>query len=164
MKTWFISDTHFNHSNIIKYCDRPFNSVDEMNEELIKRWNNTVSKNDIVWFLGDFALGNKDICRSLIKSLNGEIRMIRGNHDHFPDSFYYDCGIKYVSKYPIILKEKFILSHAPIILEENSKFINIYGHVHNHGSKDTFTDNSICVCVERHDYKPIRLEKFDKYC
>ena len=104
MKTWFISDTHFNHENIIKYCDRPFASKEEMNQELIKRWNNTVSKNDIVWFLGDFALGGREECKSLLAQLNGEIRMIRGNHDHFPDSFFYDCGVKFVSKYPIILK------------------------------------------------------------
>lgn len=163
MKTWFISDTHFNHENIIKYCNRPFKDKDEMNKELIKRWNNTISKQDIVWFLGDFALGGRDECKEILSKLNGQIRMIKGNHDHFPDSFYYECGVKYISKYPIILKNKFILSHAPILLESSSQFINIHGHVHDKGNPDTFSDKAICVCVERHNYYPIRIDIFDNY-
>lgn len=160
-RTWFISDTHFNHANIIKYCDRPFKDVSEMNKFLIKQWNNTVKKTDTVWFLGDFALGGRDECKQLLSQLNGQIYMIRGNHDNFPDSFYYDCGIKFISKYPVVLKKKFILSHAPLEMEDETLFHNIYGHVHNKGN-ETFAKNSTCVCVERHNYKPIELEIFNK--
>ena len=60
MKRWVVSDTHFNHANIIQYCDRPFADVEQMNKELIKRWNNTVAKDDIVYQLGDFAFGSKE--------------------------------------------------------------------------------------------------------
>lgn len=58
-KTWFISDTHFGHVNILKYDERPFADIEEMNEELIKRWNKKVKNGDTVWFLGDFAMFNK---------------------------------------------------------------------------------------------------------
>ena len=57
---WFTSDTHFSHCNIIKYCNRPFKDVDEMNKILIQNWNNVVRPDDIVWHLGDFALGDKN--------------------------------------------------------------------------------------------------------
>ena len=78
---WITSDTHFNHYNIIEYCNRPFSNVDEMNKELIKRWNSVVKKNDKVWHLGDFFLGKKDDAADIISHLNGNIYLIKGNHD-----------------------------------------------------------------------------------
>ena len=57
-KTFFVSDTHFNHTNIIKYCNRPFNNADEMDAALIKNWNTKVPKDGIVYHLGDFAWGS----------------------------------------------------------------------------------------------------------
>jgi calcineurin-like phosphoesterase family protein len=56
MTIFFTSDTHFNHKNIIKLCNRPFTSIEEMNEKIIENWNNIVKPEDIVWHLGDFAL------------------------------------------------------------------------------------------------------------
>ena len=56
---FFTSDTHFNHSNVIQYCNRPFSSLDEMNAKLIENWNERVNENDIVYHLGDFAMGKK---------------------------------------------------------------------------------------------------------
>jgi len=80
--TFFTSDTHFYHENIIKYCSRPFSSVDEMNKAMIDNWNNVVGKNDIVWHLGDFCFGKKDNIMEIFPKLNGKINLVMGNHDH----------------------------------------------------------------------------------
>ncbi len=78
---FFTSDTHFGHANIIKFCNRPFVSVDEMNEGLIARWNEVVKPEDTVWSLGDFAFMQFDQTKEIIKRLNGNLHMVLGNHD-----------------------------------------------------------------------------------
>lgn len=163
-KTWFISDMHFGHTNIIQYEDRPFTDVAAMNEELIKRWNNTVAKNDIVWCLGDVGLGSKDYIHSIICQLNGHKRLVRGNHDNWSDQVYRDMGFEYVSKYPVVLKNFFVLSHEPMeYMGKCSPFYFIYGHVHGSPTYRSQTENSTCVCVERWNYTPIRIKAFDDY-
>lgn len=161
-KTYFISDTHFNHVNIIKYCNRPFENVEEMKDYIIKQWNSVVKADDIVWFLGDLALGNRETCREIVSKLNGRKRMVKGNHDNWTDDFYRSIGIEYVSKYPVILKGKIVLCHTPPEKVEGNYFY-IFGHVH-----DKITQIEIdnpnqckCVCVERTDYKPIKVPEYD---
>ena len=79
-RIFFTADTHWGHRNIIRYCQRPFVDVEEMNEALITNWNNTVGKDDIVFHLGDFAMGGSaEWCR-LLERLNGRIYLILGNH------------------------------------------------------------------------------------
>ena len=82
---WFTSDTHFGHKNIIEYCSRPFNGIDHMNQELIRRWNERVKPEDTVFMVGDFCFrGGKDGTTPAIhweKQLNGKIIFIQGNHD-----------------------------------------------------------------------------------
>lgn len=78
----FCSDPHFFHSNIIKYCKRPFDSVEEMNETIIQNWNNKVGPNDNIFLLGDVSFANSSRTEEVIKQLNGNIYLIRGNHDH----------------------------------------------------------------------------------
>ena len=75
---YFISDTHFYHSNIIKYCDRSFNNINEMNETIINNWNNIVTKQDTVYHLGDFCLSSDDEIKNVFNKLNGNIILIRG--------------------------------------------------------------------------------------
>ena len=79
---FFTSDTHFNHTNIIKYAQRPYSDAEEMNEDLIKRWNSVVGKNDIVFHLGDFMFGNINRFWEFRSRLNGKIYLIHGNHDY----------------------------------------------------------------------------------
>lgn len=81
MKHWFTSDLHWHHKNIIKYSNRPFSSVEDMNEKMIAKWNDNVASNDIVYSLGDFAFGNYEQIWDIISHLNGKIHMITGNHD-----------------------------------------------------------------------------------
>jgi calcineurin-like phosphoesterase family protein len=78
---FFTSDLHFGHRNIIKYCDRPYNSVEWMNEELVANWNNMVLPEDTVYVLGDFSL-SKDWATKYGPALNGTKHLIAGNHDH----------------------------------------------------------------------------------
>ena len=82
MTTWFTSDHHFGHENVIKHCLRPYHDIDEMNESLITKWNSVVEHGDTVYHLGDmFFRCSVDEAHQIIKSLNGTIHLVRGNHD-----------------------------------------------------------------------------------
>jgi calcineurin-like phosphoesterase family protein len=79
---YFTSDTHFSHRNIIKYTNRPFANADEMNEEIIRNWNRIVTKQDIIYHLGDVAFEkDRDKLVWMLSRLNGEKHLIWGNHD-----------------------------------------------------------------------------------
>lgn len=80
-KVWFTSDLHFWHKNICKYCNRPYNSVEEMNEQIIKKWNSFIKEDDIVFLLGDIGFCGIEKLRPLMSQLNGKIYLIQGNHD-----------------------------------------------------------------------------------
>jgi calcineurin-like phosphoesterase family protein len=83
---WFTSDHHFGHENIIKYCSRPFQSVEEMNLKMIENWNQVIPHDGIVFHLGDFAYGGIEFVRDIRAKLNGTIHFVRGNHDKIQDS------------------------------------------------------------------------------
>ena len=178
---WFTSDTHFGHRRIIQYCNRPWNhgknengelvvtneNVLAMDNEMIRRWNSVVGKNDTVWHLGDFALGGKEVAERVFPQLNGKINLVMGNHDHWNINFYYDLGFHRVYDKKIIIHDFVILSHAPLMfLNSNCPFYNVYGHIHNSDAYQTWTKNSCCVCVERHGYMPISwkmiMQKYDE--
>lgn len=81
MSTWFTSDLHFGHANVIGYSSRPFADVEEMNEALVTRWNERVAEADTVWVLGDVALGRIADTLPLVELLNGTKMLVAGNHD-----------------------------------------------------------------------------------
>ena len=81
MTTWFTSDLHFGHANIIRYCGRPFADVEEMDAALVERWNETVGPGDDVWVLGDFALGTIAETLPIAGALRGRKVLLAGNHD-----------------------------------------------------------------------------------
>lgn len=84
---WFTSDFHFGHRNVIQYCNRPFASVEEMNEKLVQIWNAQVAPTDTVYFLGDFSL-NPRYSKEFTNRLNGTKILIHGNHDAtFPHKY-----------------------------------------------------------------------------
>lgn len=146
-----ISDNHFYHTNILKYQNRHFESVLEMNEYMIDKWNSVVKKRDKVFHLGDFVLGNKDMIKEIVNRLNGAIYLIKGNHDKHPDELFYSAGIKKVYDMPIIYKQKVILSHMPVKCLTGD-LINIHGHTHNKN-----VDGRFNVSVEVIDYTPINI-------
>ena len=83
-KTFFTGDLHFGHKNVLTFDNRPFATVDEMDAELIRRWNNKVGKGDLVYVLGDLIWKSRiNDAPALIKSLNGQNILIKGNHDRF---------------------------------------------------------------------------------
>ena len=158
-RIFLISDTHFNHKNIIQYCDRPFHTVGEMNELIIYNWNKVVGEDDIVYHLGDFALGDRDECISIGQRLNGHKILIRGNHDHASDSIYLNAGFETIYKKPIDIEyggRSIHLSHHP--QQENNKVdFSIFGHIHNHHD-EYIVPKTFCVSVERINYTPILLD------
>jgi len=79
---WFSADTHLSHYNIMKYCNRPFETVEEMDETIIEIWNNNIRQKDTVYLLGDFCFGSNNRWLECRQSLNGDIYLIKGNHDH----------------------------------------------------------------------------------
>lgn len=158
---WITSDTHFNHANIINYCARPFKDVEEMNSTIINRWNNVVGKEDIVWHLGDFALGGAEEVSKFREKLNGKIYLIRGNHDHHTSGWYMARGFDKVYDRPIVIDKNVILSHAPITVDYGH-MINFYGHVHNSLEYPTLTGAGACVCMERWGYIPLQFDRLKK--
>ena len=104
-RIFLISDTHYNHSNVIRYCDRPFKDVYEMNKGIINSWNSVVRNDDICYHLGDFGFGNKEQISEWVRALNGRIRLILGNHDNHPVKWYLDCGFDRVYNKSIIVQK-----------------------------------------------------------
>ena len=157
---WFTADSHFSHANIIKYCNRPYSDAASMNKDMVKRWNACVKKDDIVWHLGDFCLGNKKEIEKIFKQLHGNIRIVLGNHDRHNVKFYYDVGFSRVYDMPVMFNGFFVLSHVPLgWVRDNLPFANIFGHVHNSELYNTFTARSACVCVERWNYAPVLMSE-----
>jgi calcineurin-like phosphoesterase family protein len=97
MKTYLISDTHFSHKNIIKYCNRPYADEHDMDYELIKNWNSVVKKGDTVFHLGDVCLDRKySTIDQWFEKLNGNITVILGQHDKLPEKTQW-CKSKVIS-------------------------------------------------------------------
>jgi calcineurin-like phosphoesterase family protein len=174
MSTFFIADTHFNHSDIINYCNRPFTSSQDHTNRLIENWNSVVKDEDTVFVLGDFFffhnpkewdlestgtfISEINKCIRILFQLKGHKRLIKGNHDVISDAEYGEIGFEFVSPYPIIYNNFFILSHEPLLLSQTTPYFNLYGHVHN-DTRFTDTATSKCVSVERLNYTPISLER-----
>jgi calcineurin-like phosphoesterase family protein len=159
-KLYVISDCHFYHKNIIKYCNRPFSTVDEMNKTIFDNWNNIVDDDDIVLNLGDFVIGipsKNEVSQFLDNSLKGKILYLIGNHDRFTEEMFGDRLIKDKVFYFKYNNFTFACSHYPPNKElfEDADFI-LYGHVHNNVTDSI--DNTYNCCVEVNDYKPIFIE------
>lgn len=170
---FFTSDTHFGHSKIIDYCKRPFSSIEEHDKALIQNWNNTVGQDDTVFHLGDFAYGNSQFIANIIKQLNGNIILIKGNHDLkninptlyniFSDVVYQariliDKQTVYLNHFPFLC-----FDHGDINLYKDNYSIQLFGHVHSGpltSSKDVSRLNILFptqydVGVDNNNYTPI---------
>lgn len=158
MSTFFIADTHFGHKAIIDYENRPYHSVEEMDEALIANWNSVVKKQDKVYLLGDLSFYPDKETEKIVRRLSGTKYLILGNHDKTNVKIYYDMGFHRVYDCPIILEEFWMLSHAPLYTNGNMPYANLFGHVHGRKQYTDFSDQSFCVSVERINYTPITFE------
>jgi len=149
MKMFLISDTHFDHANIIRYTNRPFPDVHTMNQALIRNWNSAVGVDDKVFFLGDLTFGrNHKPVSYWLHHLNGQKIMIKGSHDdgvnNTIDNLVVDCG-----------GIKFYLVHNPLHIPEEWKGWTIHGHTHQNGQFIDFSQKRINVSAEHINYTPI---------
>ena len=132
-KIFYISDLHFGHFNCIRFDNRPFNDVDEMDKALIENWNSVVSDEDIVYVLGDMFWHKLDKSLEILEQLNGKKRLIKGNHDRCHDSRFRKHFEK-ISDYEEIDDgdRKVVLCHYPIPCFKNHFYgwYHLYGHVH----------------------------------
>lgn len=154
MKLFIISDHHFNHYNIIKYADRPFMDIEQMNKYMIKAWNSVVNKSDFVFHLGDIGFGN---IKEILSELNGEKGIILGNHDRFGKNRAIEMGFKYVFKKPVVINN-IVYSHKPCE-ELSNNYINFHGHIHNKKLDGKYVNFS----VEAVNYVPVEMDNEIKH-
>jgi calcineurin-like phosphoesterase family protein len=163
---WLVSDTHFGHLGVCRFTRqdgtklRPWDTPEEMDEEMVRRWNETVRPGDKVYHLGDVVINRRAL--STLDRLNGDKVLIKGNHDIFKLEDY----TKYfrdIRAYHVMTGAGVILSHIPLHPESHGRFgLNIHGHTH---EKRVRLDNQeidlryFCVCVEQTDFRPILLEE-----
>lgn len=152
---WFTSDTHFGHANIIKYCDRPFFSIEEMDEALVERWNTSVRSDDLVYHLGDFAV-TPLYAKKIRPRLNGTIRLVIGNHD---DPLKLAGLFQRMYLFCIFRDEGFIASHMPLARHLCRAPACVHGHIHNNPADLALAEpHQLNLSVEMTDYRPVALE------
>lgn len=172
---WFIGDTHFNHQALLDFRNlkgeriRDFDTIEDMNEHIIERWNSVVKPNDTVWHLGDVVFGDDRMVwmYSNFQRLNGIKKLIIGNHDKLPEiCLYFDD----VRMWMLNTDLKILLSHVPIhqscakmfgskekgILKNPLPLLNVHGHIHENPSP---LGPYQCVSVEHINYTPINVDQ-----
>ena len=167
---FLVSDTHFGHTGVCRFVRndgvtklRPWDTAEEMDEFMVKAWNERVRPNDKVYHLGDVVINRKAL--GIMRRLNGDKVLIRGNHDIFKDTDYRE-HFRELRAYHVM--NGMILSHIPIHSESLGRFgVNIHGHTHaNRVMMPGFTGKITnivdvryhCVCVEHTDFAPILFE------
>jgi len=177
MAIYFTSDNHFNHDNIIRFCNRPFEDTSHMNEEMILRWNSRVQPEDTVYFLGDFAFGDKSQIPIILGRLNGSKHLIYGNHDdlkHHPLGSVFDLKANNAN-WKSIQEQLFVEIDGKIVWMAHIPFghlndkrgyrrpeptqstydVILCGHVHQRWVKNTA--GSINVGCDNFDFYPVTL-------
>lgn len=173
---WFTSDLHFGHQNIIKFCNRPWETTDEMDANLIKNWNSVVKPDDLVFDLGDFAFATNARWKELLSQLNGHHYLILGNHDisRWPGDKTMELfeGVNH----QMILKidgRMVYLNHYPYLCfggawrEPKNAVYQLFGHVHsgpNCGGTDSdrlvnLFPYQYDVGVDNNNYTPVSWQQ-----
>lgn len=165
---FLVSDTHFGHAGVCRFMRndgetklRPWTDADEMDEAMVASWNERVRPADKVYHLGDVVINRKSL--GIMRRLNGDKVLIRGNHDIFRDDEYRQ-HFRELRAYHVM--NGMILSHIPLHPESLGRFgVNIHGHLHanrvmikNQWGVDVVDPRYHCVCVEQTDFAPILFE------
>lgn len=152
-RVFVTADTHFGHKKIIEFepCRSMFKSIEEHDDELVRRWNCAVRPNDTVWHLGDVVFGADNL--PILARLNGVKKLVMGNHDDYPAAEY----LKYFTHlFGVVQLRGYILSHVPVHPEQIGRFKgNIHGHKH---SGQVGDQRYACVSVEHGNLAPILLD------
>jgi calcineurin-like phosphoesterase family protein len=164
MSIFFTSDNHFGHEKIIKYCNRPFGSVREMDEIMIERWNAIVNPGDLVYHLGDFALTSVDYAESILKRLNGQIHLCRGSHEK--TALVPRCRKYFISIHTYKTAKRagaeIFLAHYLHKIWPKSHYGTWHLFGHSHGGMDIYAAGEgklLDVGVDSHDFRPWTLEE-----
>ena len=185
---YFTSDTHFNHARIIELANRPFKTVEEMNETIIRNWNARVREDDVVYHLGDFAMAPRDKIGELRSRLNGHIILVLGNHDYIRRGQICEENFEIIKK-PLVgfvfdfvnledrplsledLNRPVVLSHQPMedpifVFDQTEggsntyAAINLCGHVHGSWNRlDRPGWTHYNVGVDVRNFQPVTLEE-----
>lgn len=164
---FLVSDTHFGHMGVCRFMRndgvtklRPWDNPQEMDEEMVKRWNETVRPNDKVYHLGDVVINRKAL--HTLSRLNGDKILIKGNHDIFRLEEYTPY-FRDIRGYHVM--NGMILSHIPVHESNLYRFgTNIHGHTHSNRvmkldyGREVIDPRYHCVCVEQTDFRPILFE------
>ena len=157
------SDTHYWHKAVIQYCNRPFANTYEMNQELVKRWNSRISHKDHVFHVGDFAFGSRKMILEILDALNGNIYLIKGNHDRKITGD--------IEKRFVWVKSDFLTSldnvpvhfyHFPVEYWNKAHYGGWMLHGHSHGLK-TPGRRRIDVGVDTNNYYPYHIEEIREH-
>lgn len=173
MTVFFTSDHHFHHSNVLEFEDRPYETLDEMNQGLIESWNNVVRKTDTVFHLGDFCFGKYEDWVDILNQLRGDIILIKGNHDKSKiiNRVLRDGYLKEI--YPVgtqMKAEGFELnfSHYPMEIGNRPNKFSCHGHLHSHPSRMTNQinlgiDSGLSEILRKPFGEPISLDELTAY-
>ena len=169
---FFISDLHFQHKNILKYDNRPFSTVDEMDESLILNWNNKVQKNDIVFYIGDFAFCKPEKSKEIAHRLNGKIHFILGNHDNLRDIQSLNRFETINDYFLLSIKEEELdrkwqeiaMMHYPIFSwdKEHHGSFHLHGHCHQslvETNPEFYKRKVLDVGCNGHNYTPLSYDE-----
>jgi calcineurin-like phosphoesterase family protein len=173
---FFTSDTHFFHSNVIKFDNRPFNDVEEMNETIIENWNNKVPKDGVVFFLGDLSFKSFKQTEEIFSKLNGTIHVINGNHDRWKvvknlniASIQNMLEIKVldssVENHRFDGRQPISLCHYPLLVwdKHHAGSWHLHGHCHhnlvNNGQHTEYYKRKVIdVGTNGHNYTPLSYD------
>lgn len=189
---FFTSDLHLGHKNVLTFDNRPFKSLEEMQEGLIKRFNNTVPENGITYFLGDIGLGNSEYITDFLNRTNGTKVLILGNHDKGMFANYvlgFDVVLNSASFF--IGNERVTMSHCPLIgikREDTSEFkrpdenwhgefknnkfsiqnedqFHLHGHIHspNGGKSEKIHRKQFDIGVTANNYSPVSFKTIHQW-